>query len=57
MGTLVNVIAILLGSFIGLTFKKLINKDLEKSLNDIMGLSVVFMSGARYTVMQETYLI
>lgn len=41
MGTLVNVIAILLGSFIGLTFKKLINKDLEKSLNDIMGLSVV----------------
>lgn len=41
MGTLVNVIAILLGSFAGLTFKKLINKNLEKSLNDIMGLAVV----------------
>ncbi|MCO8194144.1 MULTISPECIES: DUF554 domain-containing protein [Anaerofustis] len=43
MGTIVNVIAILFGSTIGMLFKKFINKRIENNLKTALGLSTVII--------------
>lgn len=43
MGTIVNVIAILFGSTIGMLFKKFINKRIEDNLKIALGLSTVII--------------
>ena len=43
MGTIVNVIAILVGATIGMFAKKLVNKKMEESIQSILGVSTVLI--------------
>ncbi len=43
MGTIFNIICIICGSFIGIIFKKSISKDINISMNNVLGFCVVFI--------------
>lgn len=43
MGTIINIISILIGSTIGLMLKKIVNKKLEDSMKTILGLSTIIV--------------
>lgn len=43
MGTIVNIIAILLGATVGMFAKKLVNENIEKNIQTILGLSTVLI--------------
>lgn len=45
-GTLVNVGAIIIGSILGMIFKKLIKEDLAKALTKVLGLCVIYLGMA-----------
>lgn len=44
MGTIINAIAIVLGAFIGMTFKKSLPKSLQQSIMLVLGLSLAVLS-------------
>lgn len=45
-GTLINVATIIIGSILGMVFKKLIKEDLAHALTKVLGLSVIYLGMA-----------
>lgn len=45
-GTLINVATIIIGSIVGMVFKKLIKEDLAHALTKVLGLSVIYLGMA-----------